>query len=149
MALFPKYDYPAARAAGASPLQIFLFRAHLLLAKAYLVWTVLFVLGIIVYHATGKPKWLGDDVPRIFGYVFIVIWLASQAAIFCSHVFIRKMYLAAIPSFFLHGFMMLFPLLNIVVILSMAPELPGQPTPAGKHPQKKPQASPAGATDAG
>ncbi len=36
------------------------------------------------------------------------------------------MYLATIPSFFLHGFMMLFPFLNIITILAMSPDLPGQ-----------------------
>ncbi len=58
----PKYDYAAAAAAGATPLIIFLHKAHGYLAKAYLIWMVLFVLGIILYHSLGKPAWLIDNV---------------------------------------------------------------------------------------
>lgn len=133
----PKYDYAAARAAGATPLLIVLHKAHRYLAKAYLVWMIAFVLGIIVYHSTGKPPWIIDKVVPALMTIWIAIWLASQLAIFMSHVFIRKMFLATIPSFFLHGFMMLFPGLNIVTVLAMAPELPGQNKPA-RPPQSPP-----------
>jgi hypothetical protein len=132
----PKFDYEAAAAAGASPLLIFLHKAHKYLGLAYLVWMVLFVIGIILFHSLGKPAWLGDDVVVVLMTAWMIIWVLSQAAIFCSHVFIRKMYLATIPSCFLHGFLMLFPILNIVVILAMSPDLPGQTAPM------KPKADP-------
>jgi len=114
----------ASKYEGVKPWVANLHRAHRALGYAYLVWFGLFVAGIAVYHALGKPESMSESFPRTFAGIFIAIWLASQLCIFCSHVFVRRMYLATIPSFFLHGFMMLFPLLNAAVVWSMAPELP-------------------------
>ncbi|MCA9273228.1 MAG: hypothetical protein KDA31_09300 [Phycisphaerales bacterium] len=109
---------------GVKPWVAALHRAHRVLGYAYLVWFGLFVAGIAIYHALGKPESMSDSFPTAFAGIFIVLWVASQVCIFLSHVLVRKMYFATIPSFFLHGFLMLFPIVNALVVWSMAPELP-------------------------
>lgn len=116
--------------AGVKPWVANLHRAHTALGYAYLVWFGLFVVGIAVYHAMGKPPGMSDSLSKVFAGIFIALWIASQICIFVSHVFVRRMYLATIPSFFLHGFLMLFPIVNAAVVWSMAPPLPEANTPA-------------------
>lgn len=131
----------ASKYEGVKPWVANLHRAHRALGYAYLIWFGLFVLGIVVYHSSGKPGWLIDGVVPVLMGIFIAIWLASQLCIFCSHVFVRRMYMATIPSFFLHGFMMLFPLLNAAVVWSMAPELSGGTARKGAPGATPPQPS--------
>lgn len=127
-----KLDEQAALAAGASPLAIKLYKAHGFLAMALLVWTALFVLFVALYHAMGRPQPFGDIANKIMANAFIVLWLASVITLFLTNFVIRRLYVGAFVSIFLHGFFLLFPLLNAFTMAAMAPDMPGQSKPKPK-----------------
>ncbi|MCA9282183.1 MAG: hypothetical protein H6812_00735 [Phycisphaeraceae bacterium] len=130
-----KPDYDAARAAGAKPFLITLHKAHRLLAKALIAWTVLFILSVALYHALGKPKALDDRMSVIFVAIFGVLWAGSLLAIFLSNFVVRRLRFGAFVGLPLHGFMLLFPIVNVIAVQGLAPELPGQHDPiAHPHP---------------
>lgn len=125
-----KFDEQAALAAGATPFAVKLYKAHNFLAMALLIWFGLFVLLIALYHGLGKPKALLDYGNNGIMTLFIVLWLSSIITLFMTNFIVRRLYVAAFISIFLHGFLLLFPLINAATMSAMAPEMPGQAKPS-------------------
>ncbi|HRK29675.1 MAG TPA: hypothetical protein PLD59_01250 [Tepidisphaeraceae bacterium] len=134
-----RFDEQAALAAGATPLAVRLYKAHRFLSLSLLVWFGVFVLFGVAYHVFGKPRPMLDIGTAIVMGAFIVLWLASVTTLFLTNFLVRRLYVAAFIGVVFHGALLLFPLLNAVIMETMAPDMPGQ-----AQPPKTPAASPGG-----
>ncbi|MEZ6317172.1 MAG: hypothetical protein R3B49_00260 [Phycisphaerales bacterium] len=112
------------RQAGVSSFERRMRRAHTVMAVALLVWFVLFVAGIVVYHALGKPAGMDDVFATVFASIFVVLWVGAQAVLFVTNFFVRRMHIGAFVCLVFPGVLLAVPLVNAGMMVAMAPEVP-------------------------
>lgn len=98
-----------------------LARIGMILIKVWIVWWVLFILNIIIYHSTGRSQSHLDIGTGIFTALYGLIWFLAVVIVFLSNFVYRRLFIAAFVSAVFHGALMVFPLVQLAVLGAMLP----------------------------